>query len=148
MRTAIILLAFASQAFAIDHYMLDVDALATRPPAEKPTDSPPADVPRPAVVVPKLQRLPTGYLWTFSDAQQFKESFAQYAVRTGKRPPEAQPQCSTGYCGTFSRYPTIATGGCKCGCNASTCSCHHSPNAGKPLPDQRYEPGRLAGRTR
>lgn len=155
MRTAIILLAFASQAAAekpFSHFMLDLD-LASRPPAAISEDRPSTSVPRPAVVLekpkPKLQVKPGGYLWTFEEAKahkkavQLQESFAEYVARTGKLPPEASPQCSTGFCGTFSSRPTIATGGCGCGCVASLCGCHHSANAGKPLSAQLYQPGRV-----
>lgn len=103
---------------------------------------------KPHVVLTSWRGVPTGYIFRYSNGTAINETFAEYFVRTGKVPAEACNTCSTNHCGTFSRYPTIATGSCPCGCRAGSCNCAHSKNAGKPLPDQRYEPGRLAGRTR
>lgn len=115
---------------------------SSRPPAAISLDPRPS-VPRPAVVLTSWQACPTGYCFEYSNGTKINETFAAYTKRTGKLPLEARSQCSTGYCGTFSRSPTIATGNCRCGCNASTCSCHHSANAGKPLSAQKYEPGKV-----
>lgn len=87
------------------------------------------------------QRCVDGYCFNYSNGTSINETFAAYKKRTGKLPAETRSQCSTGYCGTFSRSPTIATGGCTCGCNAATCNCHHAANAGKPLSQQTYQPG-------
>lgn len=90
---------------------------------------------------PALTRTPSGYLWTFADAQAYKESFVEYQKRTGKLPPATQFSCSTAHCGTPASSPTVATGGCRCGCSAASCNCAHSPNVGKPLAAQLYQPG-------
>jgi hypothetical protein len=103
------------------------------------------DLPQQAVVLTSWSRCTEGYCFKFSNGVVVNETFAAYAKRTGKLPAETRQQCSSGYCGTFSRRPTVATGGCACGCNAATCSCHHSPNANKPLSKQTYQPGRLVG---
>lgn len=101
--------------------------------------------PKPPVTLISWTRCAEGYCFKFSNGGIVNETFAQYAKRTGKLPAETRQQCSTGYCGTFSNRPTVATGGCTCGCSADLCGCHHSPNAHKPLSRQTYKPGRLVG---
>lgn len=102
---------------------------------------PPLAVPRPAVALTSRTVCTTGYCWKYSNGGVINETFAEYRKRTGKNPPEARMQCSTGFCSMAARTPTLATGGCTCGCNASLCGCHHSPNVGKPLAKQTVNPG-------
>lgn len=105
-------------------------------------DPPPTEVPRrPAVFLTSKTVCSGGYCWRYSNGGIINETFAEAKARTGKNPPETAFQCSSGYCGTAARSPTLATGGCRCGCAASSCNCGHSPNVGKPLNQQRVEPG-------
>lgn len=132
---------FALAASTVDAQVVIItEPSRPRPPA---VTDPPIDVPRPAVVLTSWKACPTGYCFEYSNGTSINETFLEYTKRTGNLPPVARSQCSTGYCGTFSSRPTIATGGCTCGCVADTCSCHHSANAGKPLSAQKYEPGKV-----
>lgn len=144
MRTMLILLLVASPACAIDHMMVIIPENFSSPPAEVSVGDPPQTTgvtTRPAVLKSRTV-CADGMCWEWDNGAKLNETFVAYTKRTGKLPPEAKPQCSTGYCGTFGKGPTLATGGCSCGCNASTCGCHHSPNAGKPLAEQRVDPGK------
>lgn len=135
--------------------IVPTEADLPRPAVLSPTIAPPVGSPgkataanqslpvRPAV--PNCQTCSTGYVWTFDNGAKINETFAAYQKRTGKFPPESiRLACSTGYCGTAARSPTLPTGNCTCGCHAESCSCAHSKNAGKPLATQKVEPGKAA----
>lgn len=145
MRTMLILLLVASPACAIDHMMVIISENSS-PPAEVSVSDPPqtTGVPTRPAVLKSRTVCADGMCWEWDNGAKLNETFVAYTKRTGKLPPEAARQCSTGYCGTFGKGPTLATGGCTCGCSAETCSCHHSKNAGKPLDQQRVEPGKAA----
>jgi len=111
-------------------------------PSSQSKRTPSSTAARPAVQL--TSTCATGYCWKMPDGSVLNESWVAYRARTGKLPPEAARQCSTGFCGTFDKGPTLATGGCTCGCDASLCGCHHSKNAGKPLASQKVEPSKAA----
>lgn len=98
---------------------------------------------RPATISkkPECTACSTGYVWEFDDGQKLAESYVAATKRTGKPLPLTRPTCSTNHCSSFSKGTTLPTGRCGCGCDGTSCNCTHSPNAGKPLKDQRYEPG-------
>lgn len=89
-----------------------------------------AAVPLPAGTTPvctHCEGTPTGYVWHYSNGTTLVEEYADYVAR-GKAPTLT---CSTGHCSKASAGPVKPTGGCRCGCNAATCNCAHSPNVGR-----------------
>lgn len=145
MRTIAILLVISTAAFADSPGFVITDAepqgfVITEtflgPPAAGEHD-PSSSPEQPAVVVPiSVTDCDGGYCWAYSNGATLNETYLAYSLRTGKPSPATQFQCSTGYCGTAASMPTIASSGCRCGCNAASCSCAHSPNVGKPLKEQ------------
>jgi hypothetical protein len=133
-----VLFGCAREAPAIDHLML-VDLANHDGPAATSVAS---DVPlvddnaaKPAVSTGR-ERLAGGYLWKYSNGGTVFEDFATFTKRTGAASPATAPCCTTGHCGSFTRGPTLPAAGCRCGCRAAACNCHHSPNAGKPTQQQ------------
>lgn len=123
-------------------FLADTESDSSPPPAvgKQLPQSPEA---QPAVLT-NCSTCSTGYTFEYSNGGVINETFVDYVARTGQQPPEARPTCATGHCGTFTTALTLPTGGCTCGCAASSCSCHHSPNAGKPLAQQAYNEPRVS----
>lgn len=130
----VLFVARADDAQAIDHMM--VIAGDTPVGSVDVNRSPQSTVPSQPVVCTGVVRETSGYLWKYSNGATKRETFVAYSKRTGKSSPATAPCCTSGYCGTFAKSPTLPSAGCTCGCHAASCNCHHSKNAGKPLKAQ------------
>lgn len=151
MRTIAIIVLLASTARSAELPLSQVPpappllALDLPPPAAPPssaTDGLPNQE-RPAILT-SWKACEDCYQFNYSNGAKLEETYVDYSRRTGKPSPATSFCCTSGHCGTAAAKPTLATGGCVCGCNAELCSCAHSPNVGKPLAKQEVKPGMAA----
>mgnify|MGYP006908254755 CR=1 FL=1 len=73
-----------------------------------------------------VKSIPTnyGFRWIYSNGAVIDEEYSDYVKRRSISP----LTCSTGFCKKVSDGPVAPASGCKCGCNANSCNCAHSPN--------------------